>query len=173
MLDARNFFSTTGIRPAVKQNQFGFTLGGRGLPSHNGKDRTFIFGDYEGTRVRRAQTFTSPVPTAAMRQTDFSGLCPVRDHLPASRLQVISFQPTGCLRKPRSFALLSRRQHRQRTFNSPGLQNTVNKFDLRVDHHFSAADALTALFLNNVLTYRGSFAANGRVHKHRTGGRSV
>lgn len=28
LLDARNFFNTTGVRPPVKQNQFGFTLGG-------------------------------------------------------------------------------------------------------------------------------------------------
>ena len=77
MLDARNFFNTTGIRPAVKQNQFGVTLGGPVyLPKlYNGKDRTFIFGDYEGTRVRRAQTFTNTaVPTADMRQGNFSAL---------------------------------------------------------------------------------------------------
>src|SRR5207302_1180799 len=48
---------------------------------------------------------------------------------------------------------------------APSLQNTVDKFDIRVDHHFSAADALTSSYsLNNVLTYTpGSFAANGGV----------
>jgi len=76
VLDARNFFNTTGVRPPVKQNQFGFTLGGPVyLPKlYRGKDRTFIFGDYEGTRIRRAQTFTPAIPSAAMRRGDFSEL---------------------------------------------------------------------------------------------------
>jgi len=47
VLDARNFFNTTGVRPPVKQNQFGFTLGGPVVIPHlyRGKDRTFLFGD--------------------------------------------------------------------------------------------------------------------------------
>src|SRR5713101_4884147 len=35
---------------------------------YRGKDRTFIFGDYEGTRIRRAQTFNTAVPSAVMRR---------------------------------------------------------------------------------------------------------
>lgn len=60
VLDARNFFNTTGVRPPVKQNQFGFTMGGPVVIPHlyNGKDRTFIFGDYEGTRLRRVPSTT-------------------------------------------------------------------------------------------------------------------
>src|SRR2546430_2738398 len=41
---------------------------------YSGKDRTFLFGDYEGTRIRRAQTFNTAVPSAAMRTGDFSEL---------------------------------------------------------------------------------------------------
>src|SRR5262249_28094737 len=76
VLDARNFFNTTGVRPAVKQNQFDVTLGGPvTLPKvYSGKDRTFLFGDYEGTRIRRAQTFNTAVPSVAMRQGNFSEL---------------------------------------------------------------------------------------------------
>src|SRR3954454_20406867 len=86
VLDARNFFNTTGVRPPVKQNQFGFTLGGPvSIPKvYRGKDRTFIFGDYEGTRIRRAQTFNTAVPSAAMRNGDFSELrTPIFDPLTA------------------------------------------------------------------------------------------
>ena len=39
-----------------------------GLPEYrvfNGKDRLFIFADYEGKRVRQAQTFLSSVPVPA------------------------------------------------------------------------------------------------------------
>jgi hypothetical protein len=67
--DAKNFFDdpNSPIAP-YKQNQFGFTIGGPIF--HN---RTFFFADYEGLRIRQAQTTTSFVPTAAQRGGDFSG----------------------------------------------------------------------------------------------------
>src|SRR5262249_45250234 len=52
------------------------------------------------------------------------------------------------------------------TFNFvPNSQNTVDKFDIRADHHFSDADALTGSYsFNQVLNYApGQFAANGGV----------
>ncbi len=67
-LDAKNFFDdpNSPIAP-YKQNQFGFTIGGPIV--HN---RTFFFADYEGLRIRQAQTVTSFVPTAAQRGGNFS-----------------------------------------------------------------------------------------------------
>ena len=67
VLDARNFFDVS--RPPFQRNQFGFFLGG---PIK--KDRTFIFGDYQGTQIRQGLTFISTVPTALERQGDFSEL---------------------------------------------------------------------------------------------------
>src|ERR1700730_1174546 len=69
-LDAKNFFDPAGqpISP-YKQNQFGATFGGP-----IAKNRIFFFVDYEGLRIRQAQTLTSTVPTAAMRTGDFSSL---------------------------------------------------------------------------------------------------
>jgi hypothetical protein len=66
--DAKNFFDdpNSPIAP-YKQNQFGFTLGGPIVRS-----RTFFFVDYEGLRIRQAQTLTSLVPTDAQRAGDFS-----------------------------------------------------------------------------------------------------
>jgi len=49
-LDARNYFDPT--RTPFKRNQFGFSLGG---PIR--KNRTFFFGDYQGTRVRESQPY--------------------------------------------------------------------------------------------------------------------
>ncbi|HWB97639.1 MAG TPA: carboxypeptidase-like regulatory domain-containing protein, partial [Bryobacteraceae bacterium] len=76
-LDANNFFNNlAGInkRP-LKQNQFGASLGGPVLLPHyySGKNRTFFFVNYEGARIRSGTTSTTTVPTAAMRQGDFSG----------------------------------------------------------------------------------------------------
>ena len=51
-------------------NQFGFFVGGPLIHRHNPK--TFFFVDYEGNRVRQAQTYISSVPKAAFRTGDFS-----------------------------------------------------------------------------------------------------
>jgi hypothetical protein len=69
-LDAKNFFDPADkpISP-YKQNQFGATFGGPIL-----KNRSFFFVDYEGLRIRQAQTLTSSVPTPATRSGDFSSL---------------------------------------------------------------------------------------------------
>ena len=78
-LDAKNFFdSPANPIPPFKLNQFGFNLGGPVVIPRvfNGKDKLFFFGDYEGKRVRQAQTFLSSVPIAAFRKGDFSALLP-------------------------------------------------------------------------------------------------
>ncbi|HET6142357.1 MAG TPA: TonB-dependent receptor [Candidatus Acidoferrales bacterium] len=60
-LDARNFFDPAVI-PPFKRNQFG---GSGGLPII--KDRTFIFGDYEGLRQSLGVTTVNTVPSANAR----------------------------------------------------------------------------------------------------------
>src|SRR5437763_1531610 len=77
--DAKNFFdSAQNPIPPFKLNQFGFNLAGPvQIPKvFNGKDRLFFFFDYEGKRVRQAQTFLSSVPINAFRTGDFSALLP-------------------------------------------------------------------------------------------------
>ncbi len=78
-LDAKNFFdSAANPIPPFKLNQFGVNVSGPVvLPRiFNGKDRLFFFADYEGKRVRQAQTFLSSVPIAAFRGGNFSSLLP-------------------------------------------------------------------------------------------------
>jgi hypothetical protein len=71
-LDARNFFSPT--RAILKRNQFGGTLGGPVIVPHlyNGKDKTFFFLSYQGTRIANGEIFNNIVPTAAQRTGDYS-----------------------------------------------------------------------------------------------------
>jgi len=81
-LQARNLFDrnpafrTSDGRfkaPPFNQNQFGFTLGGPvTVPGYRGKDRTFFFVNYEGSRLRRGNTTLTSVPTATMKSGDFA-----------------------------------------------------------------------------------------------------
>lgn len=64
-LDALNYFATG--KTQFQRNQFGAFAGG---PIK--KDKTFYFGDYEGTRIRQGLPFVSTVPTTAERTGDFT-----------------------------------------------------------------------------------------------------
>ena len=70
VLNTKGFFDSTV--PDYKQNQFGATLG---APIK--KDKTFIFGSYEGNRLRQGISSGAVVlPTAAEANGDFSGVMP-------------------------------------------------------------------------------------------------
>lgn len=192
VLDARNFFNTTGVRPPVKQNQFGFTLGGPVvIPKlYSGKDRTFIFGDYEGTRIRRALTFNTLVPSAAMRTGNFSELSAALND--PSTIRNDPARPGQTLRDPFPGKIIpASRLAKESTYylpfyplaNTPGgtfnfapsRKNTTDKFDIRADHRFSDRDSLTSSYsFNQAETYGpGQFEANGgvtlEVRKQRAG----
>lgn len=75
VFDAKNFFAASSQPKApLRRNQFGGAFGGPvRLPKlYNGRDRTFIFGDYAGLREVRGLTFVNTVPTARTRLGDFS-----------------------------------------------------------------------------------------------------
>jgi outer membrane receptor protein involved in Fe transport len=74
--DSRNYFDPIGPVPQYQQNQFGATIGGPVVIPHvyDGRNRTFFFGDYEGYRVRQAQTQVAFVPPTAWRTGDFSSV---------------------------------------------------------------------------------------------------
>ena len=84
-LDAINRFDQFGQQP-YKQNQFGFTLGGPVI-----KNKMFLFGDYEGLRIRQGLPQLSTVPTQAEIGGDFSAFL---SNTPAIALDM-NGNPTG------------------------------------------------------------------------------
>ena len=85
--DAPDWFNDyLGVKePALRQNDFGGTLGGPvevpGL--YNGKDKTFFFASYEGLRLTSPQpASTSYVPDAALRASAPAALQPVLNAFP-------------------------------------------------------------------------------------------
>jgi hypothetical protein len=107
-LNAANFFSpiVNGKKQSdgLKRNQFGATLGGPvWIPNiYNGKDKTFFFFSYQGTRLRQAPIQGQiVVPTATQRAGDFSALSKAlkdpftgtnypNNQIPASQISPIS-----------------------------------------------------------------------------------
>jgi outer membrane receptor protein involved in Fe transport len=168
-LDARNFFAGS-VKPTYKQNQFGGSIG---APIR--KDRTFIFGDYEGFRMRQGQTFTSTVPTAAMRQGNFAGANAVfdplstrtdptvpngnvRDRFPNDQIPANRFDPVGI-----QVASLYPMQQTAASINnytiSPVKSQNNDTFDIRADQRLFASDSLFLRysFNNTKTTTPGAF----------------
>jgi len=163
-LDARNFFSSD-VEP-LKQNQFGGTLGG---PIR--RDKTFLFGYYEGFRNRQGETQLTTVPTAAERQGDFSALCSTYSPEgfcadPAGTQLVNVFTPSP---EPLPFnqvpseAISSISQNLLAFYPLPNaanynpnafvttqeLRNSSDQFGLHLDHYISSRDRLSFHYLFN------------------------
>ncbi len=77
-LDGTNFFANlSGAgKPEYRQNQFGGTLGG---PIR--RNKTFLFGSFDGTRIRSGTSSISTVPTALERTGNFTEVRPIFDPL--------------------------------------------------------------------------------------------
>ncbi len=75
--DAKDYFVLPAQRkPEFRQNQFGGTIGGPILIPHlyDGRNRSFFFADYQGTRIVQGKTYTKNVPTAAESASNFTNL---------------------------------------------------------------------------------------------------
>src|SRR5262249_19093693 len=139
-LDANDFFSNASNqrKPPYKRNQFGAAAGG---PIR--KDRTFIFGDYEGIRQSQGiPTSNAIVPSDAARA----------GNLVAGRVNV----------DPNVARYLALIPHANRPVNGDkGLFNFArvrvvreNFFTHRVDHRISDKDSLFGTYMYDDAPYR-------------------
>lgn len=143
--DAPNYFAN-GTVPPYQRNQFGASLGG---PIQ--KDKTFLFGNYEGFRQNLHQTGVDLVPDANARL----GLLPCKlvtptpSPCPASGLvnvgvasgvaPLFSLWPAPAATSPDLGGIAE-------VFNSP-LQTIRDDFGTtRLDHIFSSTDTLSAVY---------------------------
>jgi hypothetical protein len=130
-LDAPNFFDQ-GDAPPFQRNQFGVSGGGR--IKH---DKTFLFANYEGFRQHLHQTSAAFVPDLTARANAAASVKPLLNLWPTPSPSDPDF-PGAC-----TGALTC---GIAQVFSSP-LQTIREDFGtLRVDHAFSANDALSGVY---------------------------
>lgn len=152
-LDANNFFNAGRAKPPFQQNQFGVALGGPVyLPKvYNGKNRTFWFANYQGTRVRKGLTRLFTVPTAAMRAGDFTGLSTIfdpdttsgntRQPFAGNRVPATRFDPVMQRYLP-LYPLPNRAGLANNYILNPKYTDNNDQGDIKVDHSFSTRDSV-------------------------------
>ncbi|HVB85046.1 MAG TPA: carboxypeptidase regulatory-like domain-containing protein [Candidatus Dormibacteraeota bacterium] len=141
--DAPNYFDKSGSAPPFQRNQFGVALGG---PIQ--KDRTFLFGNYEGFRQHLHQTGVDLVPDANARAGFLP--CALAPSYPCvggladvgvapGVAPLFSLWPTPGPTSPDLGGIAE-------VFNSP-LQTIRDDFGTtRLDHLFSDDDTLSAVY---------------------------
>jgi len=129
-LDAKDWFVNANrlAKPALRQNDFGFVLGGpvllprlgEGGPlvGYDGRNKSFFFFSYEGLRLRQPQTENRVILASRIRQIAPAALQPVLNALPL---------PTGAEVGTTGQAPYAA------SFSNP---STLNATSFRLDHKF-------------------------------------
>ncbi|PYQ92794.1 MAG: hypothetical protein DMF97_21160 [Acidobacteria bacterium] len=156
--DANNFFANRAgqQKPPFKQNQFGGAIGGPII-----RNKTFFFADYDGFRQTVGRVFVNTVPTAKMRQGDFSEVAgtiydplttvalpgggitrqPFPGNLiPSSRWDPVTAKLMNAYPLPTSAALSNN------LVTTPSRTQDWNQFDVRIDHTHSERNNFLARY---------------------------
>ena len=150
-LDAKNFFDPANKPiPPFRLNQYGGTLGGPIV-----KNRTFVFGYYEGYNVRQAQTYVLSVPTAAMRggseqqlgnviydPLTYDAASGLRQPFPGSTIPANRLNPVSQRLMQIKYPLPSQPGITANYVWNPERTSDSNSAGMRVDHKFSDHDNL-------------------------------
>jgi len=137
-LDARNFFDTA--KPPFRRNQFGGSAGGPII-----KERTFIFGDYEGLRQSQGVTQVTTVPSSAARSGNLSTGQITPDANIVRYLNAFYPLPNGPLLGSGDTGI----------YAFAGQQVTPeNYFTVKIDHKLAESDALAGTYMFDSGTVR-------------------
>lgn len=128
-LDARNEFDTPGQIAPFRRNQYGASLGGPII-----KDRTFIFGDYEGLGQYQSQNIGSTVPSAAARSGQLVSGTVTVDPTVAKFLAFYPIPTSNISGDTGTFL-----------FNDPAV-TSENYFTIRADHVISTSDHIDGTY---------------------------
>lgn len=170
VFDANNYFAQT--KEPLKQNQFGATMGG---PIK--KDKTFIFGFYEGFRNRQGETALTTVPSVKERTGDFSELCPegfsggfchnpshqlfnVFANAPYPNNQVPQYQFNSISKNLLGFFPLPNAGTNLFS-TTQTLSNNTDQFGIKIDHYLDPHDALNFRYMFNQLSQTDPLSPGG------------
>jgi hypothetical protein len=148
-LDTRNVFDGPTV-PPFRRNQFGVSAG---APIR--KDRTFVFGDYEGIRQALSTTYTDTVPSLAARSgiLNFSDPSKFPSYCAATSIPnqcMVTIDPTEQKYLPLFHLPMGALVGLGNIGNYTFPQNQIvseNFVTTRVDHRFSAKDTLAGSYL--------------------------
>ncbi|MGE0444811.1 MAG: carboxypeptidase regulatory-like domain-containing protein [Vicinamibacterales bacterium] len=129
--DARDYFAPDDEpKPLLRQNQFGGAMGGPIL-----RGRTFFFGSYEGQRLRREQTRTFSVPSAAARAGHLGTVQIAPEDIDPIATALLAHVPLPNRPGELQNLVVSEEQDRQ-----------VDQISLRIDHQLTGSDQLFGRF---------------------------
>jgi hypothetical protein len=145
-LDAKNHFAPEDEpAPDYSRNQFGGSVGGP-----LARNRTFFFGDYEGTRLREGITQVTNVPTAAERAGDFSGSLFPPPVDPFTRQPLVQIPPFFIHPVGSAIAALYPLPNRDIPFanyvSSPTERDDVDQFDVKIEHLLNDSSRATVRY---------------------------
>ena len=164
-MDAKNYYDPASSPiPAFKQNQFGFSLGGPVvLPKlYNGRNKTFFFLDYQGTRIRSSETFLASVPPLSWRNGDFSGFQQlfdpkstvtnadgtvtrtpfVNNQIPASQFDPVAKRLIDLFPAPNVAGSVASSGVGNNYLSNPSSPDDTDQYDIRIDHKISENDSI-------------------------------
>jgi len=165
MFNAQNYFNSaaaggTGVVPAYKKNDFGYTIGGPvyipGVYNKN-KEKTFFFWSQEWRRERVPNSFNVAVPYSAERTGNFSDVCPGQD-CPKDPVTLLPFpgnqvpvEPTGTANALLGLIPVATNDvPGSATFNATTTQPTSWREELvRVDHNINTNNRVTFRYIHD------------------------
>ncbi len=169
VLDGSNYFAPSGVgTPKDNRNQYGVSAGGP-----LSKDRTFIFADHEGRRIRQGITQVSNVPTVLERQGNFSqsavfprspvdipGVIGAGQRLPGDTIPSFFMHPVGAAIVG-LYPLPNRNVPGQNYVSSPTEVDDSDHFDVRLDHIFGRATTFSTRYSFDDRSLTVPFAGTG------------